>query len=191
MNDYIQPSFYRFNEDSLKLVKWLASRKPQCTNLLDLGAGCGVIGIELSNYLLPAKLTLLEGQKEFIPYLENNISTQLKAEPDIEIVESTFGQWNPPSQYDLIVCNPPYYLKGHGQEASDPAKNMARSFVVDDWRVLLKLIEKALAKTGRAFMVVKNDHRILKEVEKSSDLELIIHQQDELVFLELSRLDID
>ncbi len=170
MNDYLQPAFYRFNADSLKLVKWLVSLRPACTHLLDLGAGCGVIGIELSNDLEPSNLTLVEAQKEFLPYLKNNIRTQLKTKTKVEIIEASFGEWKAHSRFDLIVCNPPYYLKGHGQEAQDQAKHMARTFMVDDWAILLSVIENTLTRTGKAFLVVKNDQRILKEVANAPGL---------------------
>ena len=115
MSDYLQPGFYRFNEDSLKLVNWLAARNPVCTHLLDLGAGSGVIGIELCNRLNIHCLTLVEAQEDFIPAIEANIQQQLKVPAQVEFVHQSFGEWKPREQYDLIVCNPPYYLKDHGE----------------------------------------------------------------------------
>lgn len=187
MIDYEQPDFYRFNEDSLKLVNWVSEKKPLCTSLLDLGAGSGVIGIELANRLNSAHLTFLEAQNDFIPFLQKNIKGQLKVPAMIECIQASFGEWKPPSQYDLIVCNPPYYLKNHGEPSSDERKNIARSFVLDDWNALLKLIRTALALNGMAHLVLKNDNRILKEVQSNlNGLVLKIFEVEKLLMLELS-----
>ncbi len=72
-DDYDQPEFYRFNEDSLKLVKWVLLRVSSAQTILDLGAGSGIIGIELSRVLLPSKLTLVEVRQEYSAHLDTNI----------------------------------------------------------------------------------------------------------------------
>lgn len=190
MNDYRQPEFYRFNEDSLKLVNWLAARNPDCTHLLDLGAGSGILGIELANRLNTPHLTLVEAQEDFIPFIEINIREQLKVPAAVELIHQTFGEWKPKFQFDLIVSNPPYYLKGHGESAPDVRKNIARSFVLDDWSVLLKLVRKVLTPVGKAIFVIKNDQRILKEVQNNlNGLGLNVHEVEKLLMLELSSIE--
>lgn len=190
MNDYLQPDFYRFNEDSLKLVNWLAAKKPVCTHLLDLGAGSGVIGIELANRLNAQHLTLLEAQADFIPFIESNIQHQLKVPSVVELIHQSFGEWKQLMKYDLIVCNPPYYLKDHGEPSADVRKNIARSFVLDDWNVLLKLVRRVLSADGKAFFVVKNDQRILKEVQNNlNGLQLQVFEAEKLLMLELSSIE--
>lgn len=190
MKDYSQPDFYRFNEDSLRLVKWIMQRINSADGILDLGAGSGIIGIELANQLQPQSLDLLEVQKDFYPYLKNNLNSQLKIPLKGRIIEDSFGRWIPERVYDLIVCNPPYYLPGHGEKNKDPRKECARSFVVDDWERLLSLINIALAPEGRAFIVIKNDQRILREIQKNlNGLEANFFLEDKLMFIELSGLD--
>lgn len=190
MNDYFQPDFYRFNEDSLKLVNWLSAKKTVCTHLLDLGAGSGVIGIELANRLNAYHLTLLEAQADFIPFIESNIQLQLKVPSVVELIHQSFGEWKPRMKYDLIVCNPPYYLKDHGEPSRDVRKNIARSFVLDDWNVLLKLVRRVLSADGMAFFVVKNDQRILKEVQNNlNGLQLQVYEAEKLLMLELSSIE--
>lgn len=192
MSDYLQPEFYRFNEDSLKLVNWLAAKKPTCTRLLDLGAGSGVIGIELCNRLLIPELTLLEAQKDFIPFIEANVREQLKAPSRTEIIQQSFGEWKTQRQFDLIVSNPPYYLKGHGEVAPDARKQIARTFELDNWQVLLSLVRSVMAPEGRCFIVVKDDQRILNEVQKNlNGLNLVINELEKLLILELSGLNIN
>lgn len=190
MNDYLQPEFYCFNEDSLKLVNWIAASNPPCTNVLDLGAGSGVMGIELANRLNVPRLTLVEAQSDFIPFIESNIQQQLKVTADVVLINQSFGEWKPRFRYDLIVCNPPYYLKDHGEPSQDVRKNIARSFVLDDWDILLKLVARILTPDGKAFFVVKNDQRILKEVQNHlNGLALKVNEEEKLLMLELSLIE--
>lgn len=157
------------------------------TSMLDLGAGCGVIGIEMANLLRCEFLTLLELQDDFHPHLEINLKQQLKTSLESEIIKSSFGEWKPNRKYDLIVCNPPYYLPGRGQGNKDPRRELARSFVKDDWLTLMRLIESTLAPGGRGFLVIKNDPLILEEVKKNKGPLVVSTSIEEgLIFLEIS-----
>lgn len=192
MIDYSQPDFYRFNEDSLKLVNWVKQKISQASHLLDLGAGSGIIGIELANILRPKQLTLVEVQEDYEPHLRMNVGTQLNETQKAEIVFTSFSKWHPSISYDLIVCNPPYFLPGHGEAYKDPRREKARTFVLDSWPILLKAIENSLSENGKAFIVIKNNKTILKEIARhQSRLNCEIYEQGSLVFLELSRLNID
>lgn len=187
MSDYFQPDFYRFNEDSLRLVQFIKGRGLLVRSLLDLGAGCGVIGIEVANHLRPENLTLLEHQEDFFPHLLHNREHQLKVPLECEIIKASFEEWEPACKYDLIACNPPYYLPGHGQPNKDPRREIARSFVKDNWMILLRLIESVLAPGGTAFFVIKNDLLILKEIIKNSGtLTVSYFPERDLIFLEIT-----
>ena len=168
----------------------VVKKRGSAKSILDLGAGCGVIGIEIANRLGCDSLTFLEPQKEFHPHLELNLEQQLKVSVQREIVKASFGEWSPDKKYDLIVCNPPYYLPGRGQAYKDPRREIARSFIKDDWKTLLKLIEGSLAPDGAAFVVIKNDLFILKEILKSSEGLLVSHHpEQDLIFLEISGIE--
>jgi len=186
MNDYSQPEFYRFNEDSLKLVQRIKKCGVSAVSVLDLGAGCGVIGIETANHLGCEHLTLLELQDDFYPHLEINLKHQLKTSLRSEIIKSSFGEWNPYRKYDLIVCNPPYYLPGRGQGNKDPRRELARSFVKDNWSTLMRLIESTLAPEGRGYLVIKNDPLILEEAKKNKgSLVVSASIENGLIYLEI------
>lgn len=190
MNDYLQPDFYRFNEDSIKLINFVLERIKSAHSILDLGCGSGIIGIEVSNILLPSDLYLLEGQQEWMDYIKENISQKLKKEVHASIISNTFGLWKSERKFDLIVCNPPYFLPGHGEASSNKLRDNSRTFNIDNWQVLMRLIDHSLVDTGRCYIVIKDDHRIIKEIQKSTfSLNVISSKKDGLVFLELFRLD--
>jgi tRNA1Val (adenine37-N6)-methyltransferase len=193
MNDYSQPDFYRFNSDSIELINFVTSRRDRCSSILDLGAGSGVIGIELAIRLNPQVLDLVEHQKAYEESLKNNLELLPKhIQQGLHFVQ--FSNWKPVKLYDVIVCNPPYYLPGHGKVSSNEKRNIARSFVVDNWNDLSSCIERSLNSNGTAFIVLKNDQVILIKAKASfeeSKLQSTVVERGDLVFFELKRLNVD
>ena len=194
MKDYLQPDFYRFNQDSIELVRWVSTQIKSARRILDLGAGCGVIGLELARALHPEQLTLVEVQGAFGPYLEENLKIFLPNRPGVRIDLMSFQDWTPDARYDLIVSNPPYYLPGHGEASQCQQRGICRTFHIDGWEILLELISKSLSSDGHAFISVKNDFRILELIRKlvvRLNLRLKEGQVRDLVFCELTSLNIE
>ncbi len=160
MSDYLQPAFYRFNQDSLELVRWIRTRVGAASSILDLGAGCGVIGIELARAFAPRDLVLVEAQEAFGEFLRKNLDLFLGPGTRGEVELRRFSAFTPSTRFELIACNPPYYLRGNGQESRDPRRGIARSFVLDGWPELAGCIDRSLGPTGRAYLVLKNERRI-------------------------------
>ena len=190
--EYEQPDFYRFNEDSIRLVRWILEQGLRPENILDLGAGSGVIGIELARSLKPKELTLLEVQKEFSSSLEINCRRFLQDVTSYSIHIDSFFNFSPSSKYDLIVSNPPYYLPGRGEIAHHHNRAVARSFLVDSWSVLLNKILASLSLEGRAFIVLKKQNDLMPSISREVfdlGLGLETHQKDSIMILELFRLN--
>ena len=192
--EYDQPDFYRFNEDSIRLVRWILEKNLKPENILDLGAGSGVIGIELARSLKPKGLTLLEVQKEFLSSLEINCRRFLHDITNYSIHIDSFFYFSPSCKFDLIVSNPPYYLPGRGEIAHNLNRAVARSFLIDSWSVLLNKILVSLSEQGRAFIVLKNNNDLLPSISQEVfdlGLGLETHQKDSIMILELFRLNKD
>lgn len=186
MSDYKQPDFYRFNSDSIELIKFIKNEVNEMHSLLDLGAGCGVIGIELARFYMPQYVSFVELQADFKQYLLSNIAAFLPPAISYDSHFESFSNWFPEKRFDVIVCNPPYYLTGHGQPSSDIRRGMCRSFIQDNWTELLQSIERSLETNGKAFLVVKNEKVILKEVESktlNTKLEMNFLNQGAICFL--------
>jgi tRNA1Val (adenine37-N6)-methyltransferase len=195
--DYEQPDFYHLNQDSIHLVRWILEKEKSRTSLkiLDLGAGCGIIGIEVSRVLNPVVLTFVELQEDYGPYLKKNVELFLTPSLKTSFHFKSFKDWQPEELYELIVCNPPYYLPGHGQLPADPRRAIARTFLKDNWCVLIQAISRSLAREGKAYLVVKNEALIINEIEKAVagilNLEKNMEQEQGLVLYRLTRLDIE
>ncbi len=184
MTDYQQPEFYRFNEDSLALVKEIVSQGFQPEKILDIGAGSGVIGIELAQKLRIPVVHFLELQKEWAPFLSANIETYLKVS-EVKIFWNSVGRWIPETKYDLIVANPPYYLPENGRLSPDPVRARCRSFLEDNWETLFAKSFSALKPHGHAFFVTTPDN--LGHVKRAArDLPLRIIEKNNILILRIS-----
>lgn len=184
MSDYSQPEFYRFNEDSLILVDEIVAGNPKALSVLDIGAGSGIIGIELSLKLHIPLVHFLELQKEWAPYLESNIRDFLPHN-QTQIFWSSVGEWEPQRTYDLIVSNPPYYLPGKARLSPDPLRGKCRMFLKDGWKVLLEKTQKALSPDGQAWFVTpKENLTYIRKVAGNIPIDVI--EKGDLVLLKIS-----
>lgn len=192
MSDYSQPDFYRFNKDSLDLIQYLLGLNLTPLRILDLGAGSGILGIELSRLLNPQQLTLVELQEEYRPHIIENLNKFLSAKIKMDVIVSSFAEWDSDTLYDLIVCNPPYYLPGRGEVSENLKRAKARSFLVDCWHILLGKIKKQLSSSGAAFIVIKEEKILREEIErnlKTFALKSHFHSRSGIYIIELSHLD--
>ncbi|MFT6069761.1 MAG: tRNA1(Val) A37 N6-methylase TrmN6 [Bacteriovoracaceae bacterium] len=160
ISDYSQPDFYHFSEDSLELVQFasevLASRN-DLTSAVDLGAGCGVIGIEalLKNPNI-SKMTFLEVQKEFIPFIIENL--QLAEINDAKILNIPLSQFE--AKVDIIFSNPPYFKPGSGRVSENRNRQVCRTFEIDGMDIFFKKLKEALTKNGLIFFCIKDEEEV-------------------------------
>ncbi len=107
---------------------WSTSLAHGPKDLIDVGAGCGIVGIELANRLASVeKLTLLECQEEFVPYLEENRKL-LRRGVEADSTKKTCLILRGTCSFELVVSNPPYFKEGSGRRSSDERTQRCRSF---------------------------------------------------------------
>ncbi len=153
MWDYKQPSFYRFNEDSIHLAKWALSQvgDMKLEIIADLCAGCGVVGLEfIQEYCKPLHLTFCEYQDDFIPFLKENIAFIKKGvEFQSEVRHGTYQSLGAPTRpFDLILCNPPYFMNGSGRQALDIRRQKCREQIDFSWDSFFKKCVSSLTSKG-------------------------------------------
>lgn len=156
MSDYHQPAFYRFNQDSLLLVNEILKSELRPQSILDIGAGSGVIALELARKLSIPVVHFLELQRDWEEVLRKNISDFLPGH-ETKIFWSAASSWKPERKYELIVSNPPYYLPGKGQLSQDPVRAKCRSFLVDDWKIFGDKCLSALSPGGSGWFITLSE----------------------------------
>ena len=183
MSDYSQPVFYRFNEDSLLLVNEIVKSDLNPQKILDVGAGSGIIGIELALKLNIPEVHFLELQIDWKPFLETNI-TELIPGNKTKIFWSSVSEWKSKEKYDLIVSNPPYYLPQNGKISPDPVRAHCRSFLKDDWEIMLAKCMKRLTDDGSAWFITPKEN--LVHILKTAPIKPEVRHVGELVILKFS-----
>ncbi|MDD4974064.1 MAG: methyltransferase [Bacteriovorax sp.] len=165
--DYFQPEEYRFSLDSVFLAQKVAKlieTEAEVANwqVLDLCAGCGIIGLELS---LHAKrrmnIDFLEVQEIYRTFFDKN---KEMIYPEAESSQYRFLNLNYQklleekyeNTYDLIVSNPPYFFKDEGLLSPNDFKNRCRFFLDSDFKTLINAIVFALKPNSSAYLLVRS-----------------------------------
>lgn len=158
--DYTQPDFYRFSEDSILLANFVADKIKDFQNMtvMDVGAGSGVIGLELSRKAKNiTKMIFLEVQEAYKPFLLKNIHSFLPSHIQHEIYIADYNTFNIKEKVDVMVCNPPYFFLESGRVSPDPKKAKARSFTKDDFKNLFSFFKRGLRPQGVAYFCGPKD----------------------------------
>ena len=158
---YFQPSEYQFSLDSVELAKKVAElyrSHPELPSLrfLDLCSGCGIIGLEIYYYLRSIqKMDFVEIQSVYSEYFEKNLSL-FDPNPNFKFVNKNYQDFGRDSkeQYDVIVCNPPYFFAGEGVLSPSDFKNRCRFYLDASFRELIESITRLLAPGGEAFILI-------------------------------------
>lgn len=162
---YSQPDEYRFCQDSVILPRFIADQisgreiSPSF-RVLDVCAGCGVIGFELAFHEKRIEqIDFLEIQPEFEPYFRRNLEiTGRQPGQGFQWLHGDFNQLgNSPSEskYDLIIGNPPYFYPGEGKLSPSRLQNRCRFFLDGDFLSLAQGVSRALQPEGEAYLLFK------------------------------------
>lgn len=146
-------SGYRFSIDAI-LSAHFCRPAPE-DSILDLGCGCGVIGLILAYRHPEVSITGIEIQHELVllarkNILENDMLSRMK------VVEGNFRdtpELVPPESYDLVVSNPPYGKKGRGRVSPDTQRARARHEIDASLADMIRAAAYAVRNRGKVVVV--------------------------------------
>jgi tRNA1Val (adenine37-N6)-methyltransferase len=161
---YKQPEAYHFSLDSIHFAEFIAKHLESRTDLgalrvLDLCAGCGVIGLELSWYRRELRqFDFMEIQEIYTPYFQENAA--LVNRPELELHWHLLNydvllEKNWENKYDLILSNPPYFHAGHGMLSPSAFKNRCRFFLDSTFANFILALANALNPGGEAYFLLR------------------------------------
>jgi len=181
--NYSQPEEYRFSHDSVFLARrvfeLLGAEDLSSARGLDLCAGSGVIGLDFlfhrrqAGLTVPADFDFLEIQKVYQEHFQENVDRLGPVRSQCHFIQKNYDDLQLPeftNRYDLIVCNPPYFLPGQGKLSPSEFKNRCRFFIDSDLKNLFLGLANCLTKQGAAYVLLRDlpEHRwnVIEEAQK-------------------------
>lgn len=161
---YKQPDEYHFSLDSIHLAEFVAEQlrlQPNLNTLrvMDLCAGCGVIGLELSWYLRDLRhFDFVEVQEIYSGYFQQNLTLVNRPELNCKwhvINYDTLLEKSWESTFDLIICNPPYFQPSQGILSPSEFKNRCRFYLDSTFTNLIRAMTHTLAPLGKAYCLLR------------------------------------
>ena len=139
---YKQPTEYHFSLDSIYFAEYVANQlmhrdSLEDVHMLDLCAGCGVLGLEISWFLKKLKkIDFVEIQDIYTSYFNQNVAAVNRSELELKWHLANYANlldksWE--NKYDVIISNPPYFQPGHGVLSPSSFKNRCRFFLDDSF----------------------------------------------------------
>lgn len=105
---YQPESGYCYNSDSLFLYDFITKFTPK-GRVLDVGAGCGIVGLLVARDNVELTLHAVEKQELYAEYVKKNAAVN---EIECQTYVSDFLEFQTDEKYDFILSNPPFYPEG-------------------------------------------------------------------------------
>lgn len=177
MIDYWQPEFYSFSQDSIEFAKFVLNQiqNRSIKSILDLGCGCGVVGIEILKYKQDlTDLYSLDSESSFRDYYLKNADAFIPHQ-QFQFIHESFKDFKTNQTFDCIVSNPPYFTSQAGRPNPDPRTNHARRWSMEDQHYFLKIFLR-LAPLGEGYFLSRMELEEWQQLIDSKKLNLKIKE---------------
>ena len=182
-------SGYRYNSDSLLLYDFISSFKPK-GKLLDVGCGCGILGLLLKRDFPALDVCLLDIQEQNCTLTRANAQQNeltCKAIECGDFLEISFEQ-----KFDFIISNPPFY-HGGSVKSEEPSLSISRHNSALPLEKFAKKVTKTLS--NRGYFIFCYDakqldiiaHALIENGLKIEDVLLVHDKEDKEASLVLIR----
>lgn len=141
---------YRFSQDSLLLACFATPGRQDVG--IDLGCGCGAIGLALLLRQPGLTLTGVDIEPRSVQAAQENV-TNLHFPDRYVIVEDDVATWRPEKVVNFVVANPPYREMGRSRVGSDEHRANARFERRSDFEQFARCAAVSLKSRGKFYFV--------------------------------------
>lgn len=146
---------YRFSIDPVLLAHFVRLKKEE--SVLDLGAGCGIIGLILLYRfsLRISSLTAFELQSDLAALCcENALTNSFQEKMNVRQGDlRTIRNFFPAGGFSTVVCNPPFYTPGRGRTSTNTEALIARHQIECTLDETLSAAAYAVKNKGKLFLI--------------------------------------
>lgn len=148
--------------------------EPHVKNVLDIGAGTGLLSLMLAQRNAAVKIDAIEIEENAVQQAAENFSRSPRGER-LTILHGDAKSYSFNKKYDLIICNPPFFK--NSLLGDDIDRNHARHTLLFSLEDLMNVIDKYLNDNGYASVLLpvaeqrewtallkKKHHYILKQL---------------------------
>ncbi|MDR1555212.1 MAG: methyltransferase [Campylobacteraceae bacterium] len=105
MNLYQYKKGYRYTSDTMLLYDFVRSFRPK-GSVLDVGCGCGILGLLLKRDFPSINLSAIDIQEEHVSLMLKNMQENTLG---ANVILGDFTKYEFSEKFDFIVSNPPFY----------------------------------------------------------------------------------
>lgn len=135
--------------DGVLLGAWAQAENP--TKILDVGTGTGLIALMMAQRFPTAEITGIEIDKHAFNQSKENVDNSIFNQ-QVEIIQGDFLNFDTAFRFDLIVCNPPFYLNWHSAE--NESRSIARHGNPDQLISWIKKSQELLTENGVISLII-------------------------------------
>ena len=139
---------FKVGTDGILFGAW--AEVSSCSYILDIGTGTGLLALMMAQKQPLAQIDAVEVDNESAQQAAENAASSPFSN-QISVFHESITQFSPPNnrQYDLIVCNPPYFELADGTLSAAPSKQGARHTILLSHEMLLHSVARLLGENGR------------------------------------------
>jgi len=144
---------YRFSVDALLLSQFVTIRKNE--RVIDLGTGCGILPLLLSQNARTNSFVGVEIQRDLVECAEKNVALN-HLEDRISILKQDFRELRtifPQGAFDVVLSNPPYRECRTGRLNPSMDKAIARHEIKGKLEDLISIASYLLPPRGRCYLI--------------------------------------
>lgn len=138
--------------DGVLLGAWAPVRNAK--QILDVGAGSGLISLQLAQRNSEASITSIEIEPDAASQAQENIRSSPWSNR-MEVICSDFRNYHPESRFDLIVSNPPYFVDA--LKCPDNQRCMARHTSDLNYELLFGHSAHLLSEQGNISIIIPSE----------------------------------